>query len=352
MAKSNNYISSEAIVLIQKGNAQNAFERRTITIEEPKENEVLIEVEAFGLNYADVMARNGLYREAPPMPCVIGYEVVGKVIQVGNLVSKERIGQRVVAFCRFGGYAKHVVTFDAAIVEIGEIDYGIALGLCTQSVTAYYMAEYLSPIRKGEIALIHAAAGGVGTILIQLAKYRGAIVYAKIGSENKSELVKSLGADFVINYNDSDYEHQIEKLLNGKRLDVSYNPVAGSTFKKDFRLLGSGGRLFLFGGAEMSGTKWGILSTLNFVLKMGIVIPIGLMMRSKNILGVNMLKIADNKQDIMTYCLQQVLQLYKDGIITPQVGGKYPVSEIALAHEALENKSTTGKLAVFWENNR
>ena len=160
--------------------------------------------------------------------------------------------------------------------------------------------------------------------------------------------MKSLGADFVINYNESNYEVQIEKLLNGQRLDISYNPVAGSTFKKDFKLLGSGGRLVLFGGAEMSGTKWGILSTLNFVRKMGFMIPIGLMMRSKNILGVNMLKIADNKPKIMTHCLQEVVNLYKQKEIIPQVGGVYSVSDISIAHEELENGKTIGKLVIFW----
>lgn len=341
-------IDTEAIVLIRKGNAYNAFEKRAISIEDPSNNEVLIEVESFGINYADVMARNGLYREAPPMPCVIGYEVVGKIIKAGEKVSSEWIGKRVVGFCRFGGYAKHVVTNDSAIVEIGEMDTNIALGLCTQSVTAYYMSEHLSPVHAGDNVLIHAAAGGVGTILIQLAKKKGAVVFAKIGSENKRELVLSLGADYVINYNQSDYTTQLETYLKGGRLDISYNPIAGKTFKKDFKLLGSGGRLVLFGGAEMSGTKWGFLSTLNFVFKMGFVIPIGLMMRSKSILGVNMLKIADNKPTIITHCLKQVIELYNSGEIAPQIGGNYSVDEIAKAHDALEKGNTTGKLSVHW----
>lgn len=201
---------------------------------------------------------------------------------------------------------------------------------------------------RGDNVLIHSAAGGVGTILIQLAKLRGATVFAKIGSENKRELVESLGADYVINYKESDYTVQIEHILKGDRLDISYNPVAGSTFKKDFKLLGSGGRIVLFGGAEMSGTKWGILSTLNFVRKMGLILPIGLMMRSKSMLGVNMLKIADNKPEVLTYCLQQVIKLYKEGKIKPQVGGNYSVSDIAKAHEDLESGNTVGKLAVHW----
>ena len=341
-------INTEAVVLIQKGKAQKAFEIRKIQLAEPNDHEVLIEVESFGLNYADVMARNGLYREAPPLPCVIGYEVVGKVTKVGSKVSSDWLEKRVVGFCRFGGYAKHVVTNETAIVEIEEMNAADSLSLCTQSVTAYYMANFISPIRAGDHVLIHAAAGGVGTILIQLAKKMGAVVYAKIGSELKHDVVKSLGADFVINYKQSDYVQQMEYFLNGARLDISYNPIAGATFKKDFKLLGSGGRLLLFGGAEMSGTKWGILSTLNFVRKMGMVVPIGLMMRSKSILGVNMLKIADNKPQIMTHCLQQVVELYKAGEIVPHIGANYPVSEIAKAHEELESGTTIGKLAIHW----
>lgn len=342
-------IATEGIVLIKNGAAKNAFERREISILAPKENEVLIESEAFGLNYADVMARRGIYREAPPLPCVVGYEVVGTIREIGKNVTPELLGKRVVAFCRFGGYAKKVVTQDHAVVEIQDTPAEVAMVLCTQAVTAYYMAEYLTPIHKNEKVLIHAAAGGVGTVLIQLAKRKGAEVFAKIGNESKRALVEKLGADHVINYTTCDYETEIEKHLNGLRLDVSYNPVGGTTFKKDLALLGSGGRLLLFGGSELTSAKWGILSQLNFVRKMGMVLPIGLMMRSKNILGVNMLKLADNRPMVLAECLQAVVGLFRSGELIPQVGGKYSVAEIAAAHEALENGETTGKLTIFWE---
>jgi NADPH:quinone reductase-like Zn-dependent oxidoreductase len=341
-------IDTEAIVLIKNGSADNAFERRKIKIEGPKDNEVVIESEAFGLNYADVMARNGLYREAPPLPCVVGYEVVGKITKIGKDVSLDLIGKRVLGFCRFGGYAKHVVTQNYAVVEINEMPAEEALVLCTQAVTAYYMAEYLTPIHKGEKVLIHAAAGGVGTILIQLAKRKGAIVFAKIGNESKRDLVLKLGADHVINYNQSEYSTQISSILKEDRLDVSFNPIAGSTFKKDMALLGSGGRIVLFGGSELSGGKWGFFSQLNFVRKMGLILPIGLMMRSKNILGVNMLKIADNRPMVLSECLNEVVKLYLKGELIPQVGGVYSVDQIAEAHAALESGKTTGKLSVKW----
>lgn len=342
-------IKSKAYFLVNKGESQKAFELRELEINKPKGTEIIVEAEAFGLNYADVMARRGLYREAPPMPCVIGYETIGKVVQCGPEANPELLNKRVVAFSRFGGYAKHVVTNDYAAVEVKNESPGELLALSTQAVTAFYMSRYLTPIHQGEIVLIHAAAGGVGTMLIQLAKMSGALVIAKIGREEKRELVESLGADFVVNYNSSDYIEQINTFLNGRRIDVSYNPIGGATFKKDMSILGSGGRMILFGGSELGKAKWGVLSSLNFVRKMGLILPIGLMMRSKNILGVNMLKVADNKPHVIEACLKGIIELFNEKKIQPQVGGVYSHKNLAQAHDDLESGKTTGKLAIVWD---
>ncbi len=342
-------IDTKGIVLKAYGKAEMAFEQKTIQIQKPKANEVLIDVEAFGLNYADVMARNNLYKEAPALPAVLGYEVVGIIEEIGENVSPELLGKRVVAFTRFGGYAKKAITQDYAISLIESMPAEEALALSTQFVTAYYMAVYLSPVHEGDKVLIHAAAGGVGTALIQLCKWKKAFVYAKIGDESKEALVKELGADVVVNYNKSDYQSTILNHLKEQRLDVTFNPIAGSTFKKDWGLIGSGGKVILFGGSERSGKKWGILSSLNFVRKMGIVIPIGLMMRSKNVLGVNMLKIADNKPEVLSHCLKKVVELTNKGILKPQVGAKFNVNEISAAHALLESGKSTGKISVFWD---
>lgn len=342
-------MESQAFFLTKTGAAAEAFDLRTFQIAEPTGHKVLIEVEAFGLNYADVMARRGLYREAPPFPCVVGYEVVGKVIACGPDAKTENLNKRVVAFCRFGGYAKHVITDDYATVAVEDQDPIELLGLCTQAVTAYYMAEYLTPIHSIDRVLVHAAAGGVGSLLIQLAKLKGAEVIAKVGSKDKEQFVRDLGADFVVNYRNSDYAEQLKTYLKGERIDVSFNPAAGSTYKKDMALLGSGGRMILFGGSELAQGKWGIFSKLNFVRKMGLLLPIGLMMRSKNILGVNMLKIADNKPKVLEHCLLAVVKLYSEGKIKPQVGGSYTSDQMAEAHTALESGKTTGKLGVIWK---
>ena len=339
-------MKSEAIFLVKKGDAKHAFLRKEITLPALKKGEVIIKSEAFGLNYADVMARNGLYREAPPMPCVIGYEVVGEVVSVGLGGNADLIGKRVLAFCRFGGYSRHVITKEIALVPIDDLPSSEGLALSTQGVTAYYMTDYLAPIQRGERVLIHAAAGGVGTLLIQLAKRRGAKVIAKVGSTEKETIVRNLGADQVINYKTQDY---IEGINDSKKLDASFNPVGGSTFKKDCRNLGPGGKLYLFGGAELSRGRFGILSSMNFLRKMGVIIPAALMMSSKSILGVNMLKIADEKPTIMQVCLTQLMELYLQKKIQVIVGKVYNVKDISSAHKHLESGASIGKISVVWD---
>lgn len=339
---------SEAFFLSSYGDAEKAFSLQAFEIPEPKPGEVLIEVEAFGLNYADVMARRKLYREAPPIPCILGYEVVGKVIATGENTQTNLIGKRVVAFTRFGGYARHAVTSENAVAVIDELEADKALAIATQYVTAYFMAVYQAPVHPGERVLIHAAAGGVGTALIQLAKKQGAIVYAKVSSPEKCAYVTSIGADFAIDYKAGDYEEQLAGLLGTERLDSVFNPVAGSTFKKDMRLLGSGGKLFLYGGSELVGGKFGFFSALHFIWKMGLVLPIALMMRSRSLIGVNMLKIADNNPQVLKHCLDEVVKLSQKGELKIRSGTVFSSAELAKAHALLESGKSIGKIAIRW----
>jgi len=342
-------MKTQAVFLTGKGNPEKVFSIQDTVLPELKSDEVIIEVEAFGINYADVMARNGLYRETPPLPCVIGYEVVGKIIKVDSEKHENRIGKRVLAFTRFGGYSKHVVSNIAAITEVKDQPAEELMACGTQSVTAFYMSNIALNIRKNDNVLVHAAAGGVGTLLIQLCKLKGANVIAKVGSDAKIELVKELGADFVVNYNKGDYQEEIKNWLGGNKLDISFNPVAGSTFKKDLNLLQAGGRLVLFGGSELSKGKWGIFSKLNFIKKMGLMPPIGWMMLSKSIIGVNMLKIGDAHPETLQDCLAESVKLYDNQQLKVQVGGKYSIGELNQAHLDIESGKTVGKLSVFWE---
>lgn len=342
-------INSKGWYLVKNGNSVEAFEMRDFAIESISSDQVVVETEGFGLNYADVMARKGMYRGAPPLPAIIGYEVVGKVVAAGSPESQELIGSRVIAICRFGGYAKHVVTTVNAVIPVNDEPIGELMALCIQGVTAYYMASYLTPVHPGDNVLVHAAAGGVGTILIQLSKFHGGNVIAKVGSDEKVERALELGADHAINYKKEAYEIGGRKRLMGAKLDISFNPAAGSTFKKDFGLMGPGGRLVIFGGSEMSSSGAGIFGKLNFLRKMGVIIPAFLMIKSKSVLGVNMLEIADEKPEVLRVCLEGVLKLYQDGIVKPQVGGTYKLSDLPQAHTDMESGNTMGKLVVLWD---
>jgi NADPH2:quinone reductase len=198
-------MTGKAYYLVSHGNASSSFELRSFQVASPMDHEVLIKVEAFGLNFADVMARRGKYRDAPSLPFVPGYDVVGRIYKVGNHVNQDLLGKRVAAFCRFGGYSNWIVTPTNAIVVIDDLPAGIALALCTQGVTAQYMAAHCTHLTEDDYVLIHAAAGGVGSLLIQLLKNQKVKVIAKVGSDEKAKVVRELGADFVINYRENDY---------------------------------------------------------------------------------------------------------------------------------------------------
>ncbi len=341
---------SKALFLVKNGKAASAFELRDQVLPALQPGQLRIAVEASGINFADVMARQGLYREAPPLPFVPGYEVVGEVIEAGAAADAAWVGKRVTAFTRFGGYAEEVIT---QVRAVAEIDPGLsavkAAALATQYVTAYYAAIELAGIRSGENVLVHAAAGGVGTALVQLARLKGCTVFATTGGPEKAEFVRRNGADHVILYRQGDYEEQIKKRLGNARLQVSFNAVAGSTFKKDMRLLGSGGKLVMYGAAERAGKKGGLLATLRMVMRMGLLMPVGLMMNSRSLLGINMLKLADDRPELLERCLRAVNALYREGKIDPLPGGEFPVSSVAEAHELLESRKSVGKIILRWK---
>jgi len=342
-------IKTQAVLITQKGSSNKAFKLSTIELDEPKANEVVIEVEAFGLNYADVMLRLGKHSDKPTIPFIPGYEVVGNIILVGSSVNTDLLGKRVVAITLLRGYAQHVVAPVETLAEIGEINANIALALALQGVTAYYMCCVISPVMSGENVLVHAAAGGVGNLLIQLAKNANAVVIAKVGSEEKRRKCLTLGADFSINYKTEDYVSEVEKLIGKNKLDVSFNPVAGQTFQRDRKLLGNASRLVLFGGLELVQGRLGVLSQLNFLNKMGIILPIFLSIHSRSIIGVNMLKIAETKPELIGHCLKQMLFIYRSGKIRPENGGDFSISELDKAHKLLESGKTMGKLTIQWE---
>jgi len=244
----------KTITLVKYVKADKAFEVREKEKPIPTDNQVLIKVEAFGLNYADVMARNGLYRDAPPIPCVLGDEVVGSIEALGKEVTGFSIGQRVVAFTRFGGYAEYAVTDHRASMLIPEeIENGIAAALATQYCTAYYCAYEQVILFAGAHVLIPPAAGGGGTALIQLAKRKGCVIYGTVGSDEKLDYLKQQGVDYPINYLKSDFVSEIQKIRKGGNIDIIFDSVGGITFKKGRKRMA--GELFFMAQLKGRGVK-------------------------------------------------------------------------------------------------
>jgi NADPH2:quinone reductase len=337
----------QAWTLTAHGDPLKVFALREQPVPVPKAHEVLIRCEGSGLNYADVMASKGLYREAPPLPSVLGYEVVGRVEAVGEAVPQALVGQRVVGMTRFGGYAQYAVTDHRAVAVVPEdLPLGVAAALATQGCTAWYAARLLCPVRAGQRVLVHAAAGGVGHLLVQLALRSGCEVFAVASGPAKTDYLRTLGAQHIIDRSQGDPADQVRRALQGAALHVSFNAVGGASFRTDMTLLGSGGRMVLYGGAERG--SLGSLGTLRFVWRMGLVVPIFLMMKSRSILGLNMLRIAeDHPQDIST-CLRSMVEACAGGSVVPRVHAEYAAADLPSALHDLESGGTMGKLVVRW----
>lgn len=339
-----------AVVLKKHGRPEEAFEIQEKEIPKAQSHELCIQVEAFGLNFADVMARQGSYQDCPPLPTVLGYEVVGRIHEVGNKVQGFEVGQRVVSLTRFGAYAEYAVAdARAAAVIPEEMDYAEATALATQYGTAYFCSSYVTQLHKGERVLIQAAAGGVGTALVQLAKHQGCIVYGTAGSDEKLDYLRKLGVDYPINYNKIDFDKYIKKELGDIGLDVVFDSLGGKAVRKARKLLTNGtGRMVCFGVASRSGAGSSILKDLKLVFGFGFLPIVEFLLKSQGIIGVNMLHVADERPEALQHCIQAVVRMTQEGILKPTVGGKFPVEELAKAHDFLQNRKSIGKIAVYW----
>lgn len=338
----------KAYFLVLNSSPDDSFEIREVPEPVLSAGEVKIKVSAFGLNYADVLARQGLYRECPPLPCVIGYDVEGIIVDVAADVSDFKIGDRVFALTRFGGYAEFVCTKAVAVNHLpAEAPDGAGCALATQYVTAYHAAIHTQTLMPGEKVLIHAAAGGLGTALIQIARWKQCAVIGIVGGDEKVEYINSIGATHAIDHQKIEWTDYINNHFNGK-VDVVFDTVGGSAVKKAKAVLAKGGRLVSLGAASLSGKK-GIFNLLRLAIGFGFFSPISYLSKSQSLIGVNMLKIADHRPDIIAHCFRNVASLYAEGILKPHIGKIYSQDELPAAHQWMEDRNSIGKIVVKWD---
>jgi NADPH:quinone reductase-like Zn-dependent oxidoreductase len=345
-----------ALFLARVGEARRAFELREVPDPVMSEDEILLETEFSGLNFADVMSRMGIYPDAPPIPFIPGYEVVGRIRALGERVSRLRpelkSGQRVVALTRFGGYASSVCAKAIAVMPLAEeADGAEATALATQGVTAWLAAEECVRLHSGERVLIHAAAGGVGMMLVQLAQRRGCEIFATAGSTEKLQLLREeFGVQHAIGYRSVNFREEIRR-ITGKRapIDVVFDSIGGSVFRSSLQLLAPGGRLVYFGVAEMAQrSPLGGLRAAWSALRFGFIHPLTLLQESQALIGLNVLRIADHHPEKLAQGFSELQKLVAAGELHSHVGATFPVREVASAHELLESRQSVGKIVLRW----
>lgn len=334
--------------LIKNGDPKTSFELREIPMPQVGPGQVRIKVNAYGLNYADVLARQGLYRECPPLPCVIGYDVEGVVDEIGKDVTGYKAGDRVFALTRFGGYSEYACTQYVAVNHLPvDAPVGAGCALATQAITAYHASIHCQTLMPGEKVLVHAAAGGLGTAIIQLALWKGCIIIGVAGGKEKTAYLKSLGVHHAIDHHQTSYPDYVRDHLQGK-VDVVFDNLGGSSIKKAKSILSRGGRIVSLGATSLSGKK-GMFNLLKLVAGFGFFSPIAYLTKSQSLIGVNMLKIADHRPDIIGHEFEQVASLYEQGILQPHIGKIFPYDKLAEAHAHMEDRRSIGKNVVVWE---
>src|SRR6267378_3004949 len=220
-----------------------------LPIPNPKPNEALVQIKAAGVNFIDVYFREGRY--PAPLPFINGQEGAGQVVAVGSDVTTLRLGDRVAYTGVQGAYAEYAAVPADRLVKIpDQLDFDQAAAAMLQGMTAHYLSHSTYPIKQGETVLIHAAAGGVGALLVQMAKKPGARVIGTAGSEEKARIARDAGADEVILYAEQDFEAETRRLTEGKGVHVVYDGVGKTTFDKDLNVLRPRGYLVIFGGAS------------------------------------------------------------------------------------------------------
>ena len=300
-------------------------------IPETKPNEAVVQIKAIGVNFIDVYFREGRYSAL--LPFVNGQEASGVVTAVGAEVKNISVGDRVAYTGTLGSYAEYAGVPAARLIKIPDgLEFDDAAAVMLQGMTAHYLTHSTYKLQQGETALIHAAAGGVGLLLVQMAKKIGARVIATAGTPDKAELARGAGADECIVYSQADFEKETQRLTEGKGVDVVYDGVGKATFEKDLNVLKPRGYLVLFGGAS------------------GAVEPFDLIKLSqKGSLYITRPTLGHYTatREELEWRATDVLGWVKNGELKLRIHGKYPLREAAQAHRDLEGRKTTGKLLLI-----
>jgi len=313
----------------------------------PKPGEVQIRVRAVGVNFADIMARLGLYPDAPKLPAVVGYEVAGDIAAVGDGASRA-IGEKVFAITRFGGYSDVVCVPAAQAVPLPDgMTYEQGAAIPVNYLTAYQMLIQMGSVKSGERVLVHSAAGGVGLAAIDLCRIYGAEIIGT-ASASKHAMLRERGVAQLIDYNTQDYEAEVKRLTAGRGVHIVLDAMGGDHWKKGYRCLAPTGRLVMFGLSNAAtGKTRSILSVLKTLWNTPFFSfpPPRLINDNKSLVGVNLGHMW-NETELLTTWLGQLLAWHREGKIHPTVGARFPFAEAAAAHHFIQDRKNVGKVVL------
>jgi NADPH:quinone reductase-like Zn-dependent oxidoreductase len=312
---------------------------------------VRIEVGAAGINFADLMARSGMYPDAPPLPSVVGYEVAGIVEAVGEGVESCAAGDRVMAATRFGGHAELCSVAARDVLPLpAEMSFEQGAAVPVNYGTAYAGVVLMGGLREGDRLLVHAAAGGVGIAATQLAAARGAEVFGT-ASAAKHDAIRAQGVDHAIDYRTVDFEAEVLRLTGGEGIDIAFDAIGPTSFRKDYRLLRPGGRLVCYGLSEVqSGEGRDLAAAVKGLVRMTTATmpwwkSMAIMNENKGVFGLNMLHWWDREGS-----LDRVVAPLADdlaaGRLEPVVAASFPFDEAAAAHRYIHERRNVGKVVL------
>ena len=315
--------------------------------------EVRIAVKAAGINFADTLARVGLYPDAPKTPCVLGYEVAGEVESVGEGVTQARVGERVMAGTRFGGHAELVVVPEEQVLSLPErLSFEQGAAFPVNYGTAYAGLVMMGSLRQGDRVLVHAAGGGVGISATQLSRNAGASRIFGTSSPGKHEAIIGQGVTDPIDYRSADFEQVVMEATGGEGVDLIFDAQGPTSFRKDYRLLRPGGRLVMYGISENSKQgKRSIPATLRSLARMPTATwpwwkSLMIMNENKGVFGLNMLKWWEREGNL-DRVTEPLLDDLESGRLEPVVAEAFPFEKAPDAHRFIAERRNVGKVVLF-----
>jgi NADPH:quinone reductase-like Zn-dependent oxidoreductase len=323
------------------------LEIREVPDLKPETNEVIVEVKASGLNFADILARKGQYPDGPSKPCVMGYEVSGVVGSVGHDVDDKWLGKEVIAFTRFKGQAEQVAVRESQLFEKPErLSFEEAATLPVNYLTAHILIAVMGSLQSYESILIHNVGGGVGIAALDIAQHIGATTYGT-ASKRKHEFLAERGLDYAIDYRNKDWYEELMDLTDAKGVELITDPLGGKEWKRSYKALRATGRLGMFGISSASeGTSGGIgalWSMLKTVVQMPIYHPLSLLGKNRGVFGVNLGHLW-HEPEKATIWMQEILHAVAEGWINPHVDATFDFDDVRGAHKYIEERKNIGKV--------